>query len=132
MDYKKPFQHTVIVSHDDLDDLNHVNNIRYLKWIEDIARAHWKQIASEEIYNSYYWIVRQHLVDYKASAHLHDEVIITTKFLNCNGARAKSIIEMHNNSTGKLLLQAETVWCLMAVQTKRPTRVTEEIDKILV
>ena len=31
--------HTVIS--DDLDDLLHVNNVRYVQWVQDIAKAHW-------------------------------------------------------------------------------------------
>ncbi|WP_055442239.1 acyl-CoA thioesterase [Lacinutrix himadriensis] len=131
MDFKKTFEFSVTVTNEDLDEFNHVNNIRYIQWIQDIAKAHWKQIATEDIYNSYFWVVKKHIVDYKASAHLYDEVKITTKFMDAQGATAKSIIEMHNNSTQKILLKAETTWCLMAKQTKRPTRVTKEIDAIL-
>ncbi|MBU2938796.1 thioesterase family protein [Lacinutrix sp. C3R15] len=127
----KTFEFTVTVTQEDLDELNHVNNIRYIQWIQDIAKAHWQEIATEDIYKAYFWVVRRHLVDYKASAHLHDQVKITTKFINSYGAAAKSIIQMHNKSTQKLLLKAETTWCLMQTQTKRPTRVPKEIDEIL-
>ncbi|MDO6596947.1 acyl-CoA thioesterase [Oceanihabitans sp. 2_MG-2023] len=127
----KTFQFTVTVTQEDLDELNHVNNIRYIQWIQDIAKAHWQQIAPDAIYNSYFWVVRRHVVDYKSSALLNDRVNITTKFMDSQGATAKSIIEMHNDSTQKLLLRAETTWCLMGKETKRPTRVTKEIDEIL-
>lgn len=68
MDFMKTFQFTV--TKEDLDELNHVNNIRYIQWIQDIAKAHWQQIATDDIYNSYFWVVRKHVVAYKASAHL--------------------------------------------------------------
>ena len=131
MDYIKNFELTLTVTQEDLDEINHVNNVRYIQWIQDIAKAHWKQIASEEVYSTYFWIVLRHCVDYKGSAHLNDEIRISTKFINSKGATAKSIIEMHIKDTNKLLLQAETTWCLFDVKTKRPTRVTEEISNIL-
>ena len=32
--------HTVISQ--DLDDLMHVNNVRYVQWVQDLAKAHWE------------------------------------------------------------------------------------------
>jgi acyl-CoA thioesterase FadM len=36
--YKKTFEHTVTVSPLHIDNLNHVNNVVYLQWVQDVAR----------------------------------------------------------------------------------------------
>ena len=33
-----------IVSKQHLDDLNHVNNVQYLYWAQEVAKAHWNLI----------------------------------------------------------------------------------------
>ena len=45
------FEEQIIVSKHDLDELNHVNNIIYIKWILGVAKKHWKKLVSNEITN---------------------------------------------------------------------------------
>ena len=37
----KTLAQEITVSKNDLDDLNHVNNMVYINWILDIAKKHW-------------------------------------------------------------------------------------------
>ncbi|GGI57873.1 acyl-CoA thioesterase [Winogradskyella haliclonae] len=59
------FQKEIIVAQTDLDQLNHVNNVRYVQWVQDIAEAHWLKNASKEILDNYYWFLVKHTIDYK-------------------------------------------------------------------
>ncbi|MDO9039698.1 MAG: thioesterase, partial [Lutibacter sp.] len=38
---KNSFSHTLIVKQNDLDALNHVNNVTYLQWVQNVAEKHW-------------------------------------------------------------------------------------------
>lgn len=38
----KTYSEAFDVVPNDLDDLNHVNNIRYVEWIQEISKRHWK------------------------------------------------------------------------------------------
>ena len=42
-------QKSIRVSAQDLDDLQHVNNVRYLEWIQDISKEHWQLKAPVEL-----------------------------------------------------------------------------------
>ena len=42
MSHRFILKHQVIKEH--LDDLNHVNNVQYLYWAQEIAKAHWQKI----------------------------------------------------------------------------------------
>ena len=37
----KILEQEITVSKNDLDDLNHVNNVVYINWIQEIAKNHW-------------------------------------------------------------------------------------------
>src|SRR4029077_17203249 len=72
------FEMTVSVLPGDIDEQNHVNNTVYLRWVQDVATAHWRAVASQEARENIAWVVLRHEVDYKAPAVLGDEVVLRT------------------------------------------------------
>src|SRR3954469_23058415 len=72
------FELTVPVHPSDIDAQNHVNNMVYLRWVQEIAIAHWRAQAPPEARDTVGWVVRRHEIDYKAAATLGDEVILRT------------------------------------------------------
>lgn len=120
------FETTLVVTQNDLDELNHVNNIRYVEWVQDIAKAHWLANASPDIINDYYWVMLSHYIEYKNEALLNDIIKLKTYVINSQGVTITRIVEIYNNSD-KLLAKSETTWCLISTETKRPARITPEI-----
>ena len=108
----------------DLDDLNHVNNIRYVEWIQDISKKHWAQVTSREIQESMIWVVRNHNITY------HNTINISTYIKSNNGPISTRIVEIKNNNTDELLVKAVTEWCLLDSKTFRPKRVPKEIQAL--
>ena len=49
----RPFEISVAVMPEATDEQNHVNNIVYLRWVQEVATAHWQAIASSEAPVSY-------------------------------------------------------------------------------
>src|ERR1035438_10892694 len=43
-----PFEITIPVEPADIDELGHVNNVAYLRWVQDVTVAHWRAIAAVE------------------------------------------------------------------------------------
>ena len=121
------FEQSITVTQEDLDDLNHVNNVRYVQWVQDIAKAHWMQNTSKDILDSYFWVVVSHHIEYKGSAILGDVVQLNTYVTKSEGVTSIRKVEMYHKTSGRLLVKAETVWCLMDMKSKRPTRIPEEI-----
>ena len=124
------FESLLTVSEDDLDDLDHVNNVRYVQWVNDVAKAHWEQNTSETLRQQYFWVVLSHHIDYKASALLGDTILLKTYVTRSEGVTSTRVVEIYNNATNTLLAKSETNWCFMSVQTKRPTRITEEVAQL--
>lgn len=122
------YEKSLTVTKDDLDELNHVNNVRYVQWIQDIAKAHWEQNVTKSIKDSFYWVVVNHFIEYKSPAFLNDQILIKTFVNKSEGITSTRVVEMYNDD--KLLVKAETVWCLLSTVTNRPTRITEEIANL--
>ena len=62
----------------DVDELGHVNNTVYLRWVQEVATAHWQAVASAESQAAVVWVVMRHEIDYKAPALPGDEVLLRT------------------------------------------------------
>jgi len=123
----KVYQKTIRVKAEDLDVLNHVNNVRYVQWIQEIAKDHWNSLASQEINEHYFWVVVSHFIEYKSAAVLGDSITLKTFVEKSEGVKSTRIVEMYHADTNKLLVRSETVWCFMDKETKRPARITQQI-----
>ena len=121
------FEKHIIVSQDDLDNLDHVNNVRYVQWVQDIAEQHWKSKTSEKIRQSYFWILLKHQIEYKNPAILGDVLKVVTYVKKAEGIRTIRMVEIYDKNTNKLLVSSETTWCFMSSETKRPSRITQEV-----
>ena len=120
----------ITVTKTDLDQLNHVNNVRYVQWVQDIAEAHWLKNASQQILESYYWVLVKHTINYKGQAFLGDTILIKTFVESSEGVSSIRKVEMYNQNSGKLIITSETKWCLIDKKSNRPTRITSEIAEL--
>lgn len=126
----KIFKKDVTVARSDLDNLDHVNNVRYIHWIEDVIKEHWLYNASAELKKEYIWVVLNHNISYKNPAFLGDVVKFRTEILEIGAATSTCLIEMFNAETGKPFAIAETRWCLLNAVSQKPRRITQEIKDL--
>lgn len=126
---KNSFSFTVIVTENDLDALNHVNNVTYLQWVQNVAEKHWNEIGNTEIDNKYVWVVIRHEIDYFLPAMLDDEITLTTYIGDSYGVKSERFVEI--KKADKILAKAKTIWCLLDKNTMKPIKVPTEIMAIL-
>ena len=122
-----PFEISVAVMPADIDEQNHVNNTVYLRWVQEVATAHWQAIASSEAQGEIAWVVLRHEIDYKAPACLDDEVVLRTWVGKATRLTFERFTEILRRSDGQLLSKARTLWCPINAQTGRPVRVPLEV-----
>ncbi len=118
-----PFELRATVQESDIDGLGHVNNTVYLRWVQDVATAHWEALASPEAQEQIVWVVVRHEIDYHIAAMMGDEIVLRTWV----GAATRATFERHTQiirgADAQLLARARTLWCPIDAQTRRPTRV---------
>lgn len=118
------------VQPEDIDDLDHVNNVVYLRWVQDVAAAHWASIATEEMKKKYLWVVLRHEIDYRNPAFLGDELIARTWVSSCEGVRSVRNVRFYQSSSGKLVAKTKTTWCLLDAQSMKPRRIEQDVISI--
>ena len=129
----QPHDHTVFecefdVMSEDIDELGHVNNVVYLRWVQQVAAAHWKSKALNTVTDKYLWVVLRHEIDYLKPALLHDKIRAQTWVSSMEGV--KSIRNVKFLANGNDLAQAKTVWCLLDATSMRPKRIGDDIKNI--
>ena len=129
MHKKIPYQHKIEVTGDDIDELGHVNNVVYVRWVQEVAAAHWEHAAPTALKGKYAWVVLRHEIDYKNPAFLKDDITGYTWVGEHHGARFDRFVRIQCES--KVLAEAKTSWCLLDAKSFRPIRIPDEILELL-
>jgi acyl-CoA thioester hydrolase len=121
------FEMIVSVLPADIDELRHVNNTVYLRWVQDVATAHWRAIASAHVQRKLGWVVLRHEIDYKAPACFGDEILVRTWVGKATRLTFERFTEIRRRRDAKLLSHVRTLWVPIDTQTGKPTRVSSEV-----
>jgi acyl-CoA thioester hydrolase len=121
------FVHPITVDAADIDELGHVNNVVYLRWVQEIATAHWQAAATAEQQASVAWVVVRHEIDYKHPGLLGDEILGRT-WVGTAVARAfERHTEIVRARDGRLLARARTLWCPISRTTGKVITVGDDV-----
>ncbi len=125
-----PFEMTFTAQPGDIDIMGHVNNAVWVRWMEEIATAHWLSLAPAESIERHVWVVTRHEIDYKGNVALGDEVTARTFVPDPpRGARFDRRVDFHG-ADGKLRVSARTSWAMIDLATGRLMRIPAELAAI--
>ncbi|MFZ5748953.1 MAG: acyl-CoA thioesterase [Pseudomonadota bacterium] len=111
----------------DIDELGHVNNAVWVRWIQDIAVSHWRAVAPADQVAAYIWVVTRHEIDYRGNLSVGEGVTGETWVAEAlRGARFDRHVRFIGDD-GKLLVEAKTTWALIDRATGRLLRVRDDI-----
>ncbi len=115
-----------------LDEFNHVNNVQYLYWVQEVAQAHWDKLNEKKsIYHDGSWIVRSHKIEYKNFTNLNDKIIISTYVKNAEGFLSERIVTIKLKKSKKILIKCITKWCFVELNTLKLKKIPQKILKLL-
>lgn len=121
----KPFAFPIRVLPEDIDFMGHVNNARYLGWVQDTVLAHWQKLAPAEEVARLAWVALKHEITYRRPAFLDDDVIAETVLEKIAGARSfyNTIIRRGE----EVLAEVKSMWCCIDAQSHRPARIDRDV-----
>jgi acyl-CoA thioester hydrolase len=121
------FTLAITVRPEDIDEQGHVNNVVFLRYVQDVATAHWRARALPADQAALVWVVVRHEIDYRRQAFLGDELAAETWV----GPASRRTFERNTRIThaadGRLLVEARTLWCPLDAATLRPTEPSAEV-----
>jgi acyl-CoA thioester hydrolase len=121
------FELDIQVRAEDIDQLGHVNNISYIRWVQDAAVAHWRAAAASADQEKLRWMVLRHEVDYKQPAYLEDAILARTWVGQATRLRFERHTELLRQSDRTVLAKALTIWCPIDATTGKPVAVSAAV-----
>jgi acyl-CoA thioester hydrolase len=104
----------------DIDENGHVNNVVYVRWMQDAGTAHWDARFSPEERAQWSWVAVRHEVDYRRQLLPGDPVHIRTWVGDVEGAKFPRYVLIEGPNG--LAAQGKTEWALVDARF-RPQRI---------
>jgi acyl-CoA thioester hydrolase len=112
----------------DIDEVGHVSNLVYLRWVMDVALAHTRAVGWDiPKYREFgaVFMVRRHEIDYVAQVTLGQTLraetwVPTWRLASC--VRNTEVIR-----DGNVVARAATTWALIDIASGRPRRIPDEL-----
>ena len=124
------FRRTRVIARGDIDELGHVNNVRWLQFVAELAAGHAAlhggDLASLRAQGAL-WIVRRHELDYLRPALPGEEIVEETWVEKMTGAKSERHSRFTRAADGAVLANAVTIWAYVDAKTLRPTRIPESL-----
>jgi acyl-CoA thioester hydrolase len=106
----------------DFDENGHVNNVVYLRWVQDMATAHWRSRAPAEEQHRWAWVVLRHEIDYRRPLLPGETASARTWVGERRGPRYDRFVRI-DGPDGEMCAQSRSEWVLIDAHTRRPARV---------
>lgn len=123
---KNPFSLRFTVSADDIDDLDHVSNVRVVHWMNRAAVEHSTSLGFDVArYKELggVFVVRRHEIDYLASARLGEELVAFTWPAVFTRTSAERRHEIRRVADDQVIARGTNLWAYVDFKTGRPTRI---------
>lgn len=112
---------------EDFDELGHVNNVVYLKWVQEMAVTHWHLISPQEQVDSEVWVALKHTIEYRDAIEPGQMAEIRTWLGSYKGARFNRHVDIRKPGAKRFSAYAVTEWCRLNAHTRRPMRIDEAV-----
>ena len=121
------FQQAFTAQPEHIDELGHVNNTVWVRWVQEIAVTHWDKGAREEDSAQYFWVVTRHEIDYRGNV-AEGETVTGETWIEGAPRGATSVRRVDfRNAVGKVIVSAATTWAMLDRESKRLVRVRPEV-----
>ncbi len=123
----KEFSLPLTVVRSEIDELGHASNVAYVRWVQDVAKAHsesvgWDHAAYVKLGGVF--VVRKHEIEYLASAKDGDELQLVTWIESWTAVTSERRTRIER--AGQVLARCTTTWAFVSLEGK-PRRIPAEV-----
>jgi acyl-CoA thioester hydrolase len=122
------FRHLVTARAEDIDQLDHVSNLVYVRWVLEAARAHsaavgwdWPQYEARGTI----FVVRRHEIDYLLPVKVGETVAVDTLVESWRQASCIRKTTLYRDDD--VVARAATTWAYVGWRDGRPQRIPDDL-----
>ena len=119
------FCHPIRIAAADIDDMGHVNNSVYLRWVQEAVVGYWRKVAPAESVAAHLWVALRHEITYRRPTFLDDMVVADVAAEQVKGARAFFSTIIRRGEV--VLAEVKSCWCCLDAGTGRPARLARNV-----
>jgi acyl-CoA thioester hydrolase len=112
----------------DIDELGHVSNLVYVKWVLEVAMAHSRSVGWDHPqYRALgaVFVVRRHEIDYVRQVREGETLVAETWVDDWRPASCVRRTELRRGE--EVVARGATTWALISLTSGRPQRISEEL-----
>lgn len=112
------------------DENRHVNNIEYVRMLQEAAIAHTRQNgwAPGELHaRGWTWVARSHFIEYLQPCRAGEEIVLYTWVASFRRIRSLRKYRFVRVADGTVLATAQTDWVFLDLRTGRPVAIPAEV-----
>lgn len=122
----------LVVDQSAIDVNGHVNNVRYIQWMQDAAMAHsaslgWPYERYVSIGST--WIIRSHSIEYFHSSYLGDQLVVNTWVEYIKKFRSLRKFKFYRPADDTVIARAETLFIFCDIETGKPRSIPPEVQQ---
>lgn len=119
------YRYAVAIHPADIDQMGHVNNSVYLKWVQDAVVDYWRSVAPPDAVARHLWVALKHEITYRRPTFLQDAVVAEVIAEKVDGARAMFRTVLKRGE--EVLSEVASSWCCLDAATLRPVRLARDV-----
>ena len=123
------YRQRITVPPEAIDENGHLNNVRYVQWMQDIAIAHANHTSctAETTKVDATWIVRSHTVNYLSPAFEGEQLIVLTWIADIRKVQSQRKYQFFRLSDQTLLATGDTNWVFVSQSTGKPKAIPSSV-----
>jgi len=122
------FESDLIIERADIDEQGHVNNISFVRYVQEVAVGHWFHVTTREQQETFAWVMLRHEIDYKKQGFEGESITVSTWVSNWTAVTCERQVEIYRGPD--LLVRSKTIWCLLDRETSKPKRIPAELKAL--
>lgn len=123
----KEFSLSLSVVRSEIDELGHASNVAYVRWVQEVAKAHSAAVGFDHaayVAVGGVFVVRKHEIEYLAPALEGDELRLITWIESWTAVTSERRTRVERG--GQVLARCTTTWAFVGLEGK-PRRIPAEV-----
>lgn len=123
------FAWTFTVGRESIDVNGHVNNVEYVRWMQEVAIRHTQHLGADvrAAAAGLTWVVRSHHIEYRLPLFEDDEIQVRTWVGSVERVSSVRRYEFRRTKDDQLVASGETNWVCLNRESGRPVAIPERL-----
>jgi acyl-CoA thioester hydrolase len=124
------YKRSLVVPPSAIDENGHVNNVEFIRWMQDAAIAHSDHVGGTAATRACgaAWFAREHHIEYVRPAYAGEHLSVITWVASRVRVRSERRYCVVRDSDRAVLARGKTVWIFVDQATQKPRSIPKEVD----